>query len=321
MFPTRYLATLMCLVAFAAGCGDGSSVAAPSSTLQSPVTTTTTAVAVTTMPALFPVEVSTDLGPVTIESRPERVVSLSATHTEIIYELGVDEQLVATDLFSNYPAAADDKVKLDAFSFNVEEVVALGPDLVIVAFDFQGETDALAAVSIPFLLLGPPSDVEGMYQQFRIVGDALGVPGAGAALADGARERAEVMSDQARTIAGHSFFHEVDDTYYTATSTSFIGDVYSSLGLVNIADSASVDGPFPQLTAEFILEQDPDFIFLGDAAFGASAETVAARPGWNVLSAVTNEQIVEIDADIGGRWGPRTLDLMQSILDAVLASG
>ncbi len=132
--------------------------------------------------------------------------------------------------------------------------------------------------------------------------------------------RALEIAAESEDSSGATFFHEVDDTYYTATSTTFIGDIYSSLGLVNIADSAGVQGAFPQLSAEFILDQDPDFIFLGDAAFGASAETVAARPGWNVLSAVAGGRIVEIDADISGRWGPRTIDLMQSVLDAVVAA-
>ena len=91
--------------------------------------------------------------------------------------------------------------------------------------------------------------------------------------------------------------------------------------MAECVDQALVDGPFPQLSAEFIIDQDPDFIFLGDAAFGASAETVAARPGWDSLSAVTEDQLVEIDADISGRWGPRTVDLMQSILATVLAAG
>ena len=316
MAPTRNFVTIVFLSVLAVSCGTDPAVSP--TTVPSASVPLTTLAPTTTVPALFPVEVMTDLGPVFIESRPERVVSLSATHTEIIYELAVDERLVAVDLFSNYPPAAADKAKIDSFSFNVEEVAALNPDLVIVAFDFQGETAALTAVGIPFLLLGPPADLDGMYQQFRVIGDALGVPEAGEALATRAQQRAQLISAEAQSIAGYSFFHEYDDTYYTATSGSFIGDVYSSLGLLNIADSASVDGAFPQLSAEFIFEQDPDFIFLGDAAFGASAETVAARPGWDVLSAVSEGHIVEMDADISGRWGPRTIDLMRNILDAVL---
>ncbi len=322
MFPIRNLVTISVLALFAVSCATDSAdspTTTPSTSSSSSTTVGPTTLApATTVPALFPVEVMTDLGPVSIESRPGRVVSLSATHTEIIYELAVEEQLVAVDLFSNYPPAAADKAKIDSFSFNVEEVAALDPDLVIIAFDFQGEAAALATVGIAFLLLGPPVDLDGMYQQFRVLGDALGVPEAGEALATRAEDRARAISADAQSIAGQSFFHEVDDTYYTATSASFIGDVYSSLGLVNIADSALVGGPFPQLSAEFIFDQNPDLIFLGDAAFGASAETVAARPGWDVLSAVSEGHIIEIDADISGRWGPRTVDLMQDILNAVL---
>ncbi len=267
---------------------------------------------------MFPVEVATDQGWVTIASLPERIVSLSATHTEIIYELGGDGQLVAVDLTSNYPPEVADKPAIDSFNFNVEEVAALDPDLVIVAFDFQGETDALEALGIPYLLLGPPTELQGMYEQFRALGAALGVPESGEALASEAEAFARSASFGADSL-DYTFFHEIDNNFYTAASSSFLGDLYSSLGLVNIADSASVDpsNPFPQLSAEFIIDQDPDFIFLGDAAFGESAETVAARPGWEALSAIEGQRVVEIDADISGRWGPRTIDLMADILAAV----
>ena len=317
MSRVRFIAMLAVFTLVATACGSDSSQSSTTNPAATPVPSTAAA---TTVQRVFPVEVMTDLGSKTIETRPDRVVSLSATHTEIIYELGADGLLVATDLTSDYPAEANRKVKLDSFSFNVEEVAALDPDLVILAFDFQGETTALAAVDIPFLLLGPPDDLEGMYQQFRVMGDALGAPAAGEALEAELRSTAREIIAGSDATSGFSFFHEVDDTYYTATSSSFIGEIYSSLGLVNIADSANVEGAFPQLSAEFIIDQDPDFIFLGDAAFGTSAETVAARPGWNVLSAVTSGQIVEIDADISGRWGPRTIDLMRSIYDAVVAA-
>lgn len=323
----RFLLILAFAALVAAGCGDDAGAdspapiqAAPPTTTPTATTSSTTAPVATTSAPAFPVEVMADLGEVTISARPERVVSLSATHTEIIYALGVEDQLVATDLFSNYPPEAEEKAKIDAFSFNVEEVAALDPDLVILGFDFQGETAALATIDIPFLLLGPPSDLKGMYEQFRVMGAALGVPETGEELAAGAEERVAAMVSEAIEIANVTFFHEVDNTYYTTTSASFLGDVYSSLGLINIADSASAEGPFPQLAAEFILDQDPDFIFLGDAAFGESAETVANRPGWDVLSAVTGDRIVEIDADISGRWGPRTVDLMRSIFEAVIAT-
>ncbi|MBT8201765.1 MAG: ABC transporter substrate-binding protein [Acidimicrobiia bacterium] len=288
---------------------------ATSTTLPEPAPATTTSIAAE--PA-FPVTVETDQGPVTLPQRPDRIVSLSATHTEMLYAVGAGPQVVATDLFSNYPPQAELTPKLDAFSFSIEEVAAQDPDLVILAFDFQGEADALAALEIPFLLLGPPATLEGALQQHLVVGAATGHGEAAEALVEEVSAGVAEIIEAATPYAGTTIFHEVDETLFSATSGSFIGDLYGRLGFVNIADAAGVDGPFPQLTAEFVVDQDPEFIFLADAGFGVTPESVAERPGWDTISAVAEDNVVALDGDIAGRWGPRTVDLLGSIYRAVL---
>lgn len=265
----------------------------------------------------FPVTVDSDLGPVTFQTAPRRVVSLSATHTEMLYAIGAGDRVVATDLTSNFPAAARDTVKLDSFNFNIEEVAALEPDLVIVAFDFQGESEALAALDIPFLLLGPPDTLEGAFAQLLNVGKATGRAGRAGALAEELSAEVGRIVAAADSLGGARIFHEVDDTLFTASSESFIGDIYARLGLVNIADAAGVGGPFYQLTPEFIVDQDPEFIFLADANFGVTPEAVAARPGWESIRAVVEGNIVPLDGDVAGRWGPRTVDLMREVFEAL----
>ena len=86
----------------------------------------------------------------------------------------------------------------------------------------------------------------------------------------------------------------------------------------NIADPA-IEGGFgwPQLSAEFIIDADPDLIFLGDADWGESAETVAARPGWGSLTAVEKGRVIPVDTDTSGRWGPRVVDFLQSVRSAI----
>lgn len=267
----------------------------------------------------YPVRVQTDIGPVDIDGPPGRVVSLSATATEMLYALGAGGQVVATDLTSNYPDAAGETVKLDAFNFNVEEVAALDPDLVILAFDFQGEGEALSALNIPFLLLGPPADIESSLSQLQNVGLATGhFPEAEALARRLFEEMASLVArSQAGSTRGVVIYHEVDETLYSTTSASFIGNLYSRLGLVNIADGIDDAGAFPQLSSEFIVDQNPQFIFLADANFGVTVESVAARPGWDTITAVRDGNVVSLDGDIAGRWGPRTVDLMAAILDAV----
>jgi iron complex transport system substrate-binding protein len=131
-------------------------------------------------------------------------------------------------------------------------------------------------------------------------------------------EATEQISD---TGADLSYYYELDDTYYTVTSGSFIGQVLAPTGLVNIADQApDPDGfGFPQLSNEYIVDADPDLILLADTkCCGQNGETVTARPGWDSMSAVP-AGVVELDDDVASRWGPRIADLLEEVVAAVLA--
>ena len=246
----------------------------------------------------------------------QRIVSLSATHTEILYAIGAESHIVATDLTSDFPSAAADTPKVDAFNFNIEEVVALDPDLVVLAFDFSGEVEALRAAGIGSLLLPPPADLAGALDQIGELGSAVGQPEAARTIANGLeRDISDALSSISPPSPPATFYHEIDATLFSANSTTFLGSIFSEFGLINLADEVPDEfgSGFVQLSAEFILESDPDVIFLGDAAFGESADTVGARPGWDSLTAVQEGNILELDADISGRWGPRTLQLVRQI--------
>ena len=110
-------------------------------------------------------------------------------------------------------------------------------------------------------------------------------------------------------------FHELDDTYFSATSNTFIGKVYKSFGAVNIADAAAGadNSGYPQLSAEYLLKSDPQVIFLADAQYGVTADSVSKRAGWSQIIAVKNKKIVELPADIPSRWGPRLVDFYKLI--------
>ena len=116
-----------------------------------------------------------------------------------------------------------------------------------------------------------------------------------------------------------TFYHELDPTYFSVTSSTFIGQVYAMLGLTNIADEAEGAGSgYPQLSEEYILSQNPDLIFLADTKCCAQGiETVSERNGWSVLSAVTEGKVIELDDDIASRWGPRVVDFLDAIAAAV----
>lgn len=248
-----------------------------------------------------------------------RVVSLSPTHTEMIYAIGAENLLVGVDQFSDHPPAAGALPRVDAFNFNVEEVAALDPDLVVLAFDFNDEVAQLAAIGIDSLLLPPAEGLSGAYDQFLAVGEALGHPEEASTAVAAMREEIDAIIAGASGGEGLTFFHEIDDQLFSVTSGTFLGDIYSKFGLVNIADAVPDEfgSGFPQLSAEAIIAANPDVIFLGDAGFGVTADTVSNRPGWSEIQAVQAGNVVALDPDIAGRWGPRTLDLVRQIAAAI----
>jgi iron complex transport system substrate-binding protein len=111
-----------------------------------------------------------------------------------------------------------------------------------------------------------------------------------------------------------TYFHELDNTLYSATSNTFIGQVYGLFGMTNIADGVEAGNDYPQLSAEVIVKANPDIIFISDSD---SVAMVAARDGWGKLKAVTSNQVISLPADIPSRWGPRIVDFIKVIRDAV----
>ena len=247
---------------------------------------------------------------------PTSIISLSPTATEILFAIGAGPQVVAVDNMSNYPAEAP-VTELSGFTPNVESIAGYDPDVVVISYDPGDLVDGLEALGIPTVMQWAANSIEDTYSQIAELGDLTGQVEEATAVNESIRAGLAELSDDP-VGAGMTYFHEIDNTLYSATSTTFVGQLYSLLGLENIADPADEAGfGWPQLSAEFILEADPDIIFLSDAAWGESAETVAARPGWDVLTAVVDGHVVPMDQDTSGRWGPRVVDFIESVKVAI----
>jgi iron complex transport system substrate-binding protein len=118
-------------------------------------------------------------------------------------------------------------------------------------------------------------------------------------------------------------YHELDPTYYSATSRTFIGGIYKLFGLRNIADAADSGGTgYPQLSAEYIVSANPGLIVLADGrCCGQSAAAVAARPGWSGIAAVRTHSVIAIDDSVASRWGPRVVTFVQAVAKALRRKG
>lgn len=292
---------LLTLVLAAAGCGGSEPTTGP------------VGGETTTAPTTTPPPTTTTATPAPV--MPEAILSLSPTATEILFAVGAGGQVVAVDDQSTYPADAPMSA-LSGFTPNVEAIAGYDPDLVVISYDPGDLVVGLEALGIDVLMQGAANVIDDTYAQITELGALTGhVDGAEAlneSIAEGLEELAEGQPG-----AGMTYFHEVDATLYSATSTTFLGQLYALLGLENIADPADEDGwGYPQLSPEYVIDTDPDLIFLADAEWGESAETVAARPGWDTMSAVRAGNVFPLD-ETAGRWGPRIVDFLTTVNQAV----
>ncbi len=255
--------------------------------------------------------------------RYQRIVSISPTGTEILFAIGAGDRVVAVDQFSYYPPEAP-VTDLDGWNPNLEAIASYEPDLVVL--QTNGDLIAgLEALGIAVLAHDAPSVFDDVYVQIAQFGDVTGqVDEAARLAADMQTEIAELIA-AAPDASALTYYHELDNTLYSVTSGTFIGQVYGLFGLANVADPADADGShfgYPQLSDEYLVDADPDLIFLADTlCCGQNAETVAARPGWNQLTAVQAGLVVELSDDIVSRWGPRLVDFIAAISGVLVDVG
>jgi len=267
----------------------------------------------------FPVTLTADNGEVTIEEQPAAIVSMSPTATETLFAIGAGDQVEAVDDNSNYPADAP-TTDLSAFTPNAEAIVAYEPDLVVLSDDQNGIVDALESLDVPVLLLGAAEDLDDAYAQMELLGEATGHADEAADAATDVRDRIQAAVDSVPAdAAGQKVFHELGPELYSADSSTFIGSIYSLLGLENIADGApDPSGGYPQLSAEYVVEQAPGLIVLADTkCCDQTAATVAERPAFDAVPAVVEDRIVEADDDVASRWGPRVADFTETVAEAL----
>lgn len=254
------------------------------------------------------------------DSPPGRIVSLSPAHTEIFYKLGLENQIVGVDGFSDFPERVSNKPRVgDAFTLNVEAVVGLEPDLVYTTFD--GPVDALEQLGLRVLYIFPAKDIEGVLQNIKLLGDITDK-------GDEARDIAEEIESKIKVAKSHlseigdtfRVYYELDPGLYTVGGQSFVGDLLFMLGLENIA--ADSDSPYPKLSAEIIIGSDPEIIILADGrdfvSSGTTIDEVIKRPGWQTITAVKTRSVYVVDGGLISRPGPRIGDGVEEIADIIL---
>ena len=247
----------------------------------------------------------------TESSTEQRVVSLSTTHTEIIQTLGGENLLVGIDSFSESELPIE---KIDAFTVTADELVNLNPDLVIVAFDFNGIIDGLEALNLNYVLLPPARNFDEVYTQIMEIGNLINKSEESIDLVS------EMENDVAEIIESFSaqnvkVFHEIGYTYgiYTVNENSFIGEIYNLLGVDNIANFK--EDPFgsgyPEFSEEEILMANPNLIIVGHSDY--LNKDLSTRVGWEEITAIQSGNLFFLDENLANNWGTNTVDLLNTL--------
>jgi len=262
---------------------------------------------------LFPITVTAANGSVTLTQRPLRIVSLSASATEDLFAIGAGAQVIAVDDQSNYPAQAP-MTKLSAFRPNAEAIAAYNPDLVVVSG--SGIVSSLERLGITVILDPAAKNLGEAYNQIRQLGAATGHPKRAATVVKSMQVELTKLIRSVPNRSRHlKVFHELSPDLYSATSATFIGQVYKLFGFRNIADDADpTHSGYPKLSGEYVIAANPDLVVLSDTKCCAqSAATVAERPGWTNVTAVKRNGVVPVSDDIASRWGPRVVDFVRLV--------
>ncbi|MCK0090304.1 ABC transporter substrate-binding protein [Rhodococcus sp. HNM0563] len=262
-------------------------------------------------------DAASDSAPPAESGTPQAIVSLSPTTTEMLYAVGAGDQVVAVDDQSDHPEGVP-VTDLSGYNPNVEAILGYDPDLVVATDDNGDLVAGLENAGVEVLMLPAAVTIDDTYAQLEQVGAATGHVGDAAELvAQMQTEIDEIVASVPEREAPLRYYHELDNTYYSVTDDTYIGQIYSMLGLTSIATGG--DG-YPQLSSEFIVEQNPDLIFLADSqCCGVTPETVGERAGWAELTAVRDGQVHVLDEDIASRWGPRIVDLVRELAAIVVA--
>lgn len=249
-----------------------------------------------------------------------RIVSLAPSNTELLFEVGAGTQVVGRDSFSNYPEEATRVQDIGGSmgQYDYEAIAALEPDLVLAAeINTPEQVRSLENLGLTVYYLSNPIDFDGLYGNISLVGKLSGHDQESMELVSALSGRVkELEMKLAGVTTRPCVYYELDATNpalpYTIGTGTFGDYLITRAGGLNLG---GLIGPgWVQVSAEEVLQKNPDLILLGDVYLGVNPETVAARPGWGVLDAVKNGKVIPFNDDLMSRPTARLIDGLEALV-------
>ena len=250
-------------------------------------------------------------GPHTDTGDQARLVSLAPNLTEIIFALGLGNQVVGVTSYCIYPPETAQIEKVGDFIHpNLENIVNLAPDLVVAEHSASSKTASrLRSLGVKVVEVDSPRSLSDVYVLIRRVGEALEEPEAARHLVERMRRRARRIERRAAQLPRRpSLYLEIDPPSWTVGRGSFITEAIQLAGARNIFED--VNRPALQVSKEMVIARDPEIIVSLDAV----ADEIRARPGWGAIRAVRENKIIDdVDRNLLSHGSQRLMPGMEQL--------
>jgi iron complex transport system substrate-binding protein len=254
-----------------------------------------------------------------LDKYPERIISLTPNNTEILFALGLGERVVGVTTYCDYPEEVSQKARIGDLQGNVEEIVALEPDLVVAKAVLNEDiVSKLRKLDVPVLCVDPES-IDGVYRSIELIAKVTGTDSNGdkiisemkAKISDVQQKVAEIPEEERLKV----FIEVGNDPLYTAGGDTYVDELVRLAGGINIA--GDITG-YQMYSLETVVKCNPDAILAADSYYVDVKAEINKRPGWDTVKAVQKGHIItDIDTNLVNRAGPRSAIAVETVAKAL----
>lgn len=273
---------------------------------------------------IFPIVIQDDLGRnVTLVKYPEKIVSLAPVNTEILFALGLESRVIGVTEYCDYPPEVKDLVAKGRISIiggyanpSVEKIIALEPDLIL----------AVSGIQVPIIgqlekhhtiVVLEPKNLDDILHDIFLVGEITGHTEMAQKLVKNMTERMDRITRITGNVDRPRVYYELwFEPLMTFGPETWVDALIELAGGVNIFHDAKVK--YPKISSESVIKRNPQVIIVNIGYMGGvTSKQFKTRPGWELIDAVENERIYEINENLLIRPGPRIVDGLEALAKAI----
>lgn len=259
---------------------------------------------------------------VIIEKKPEKIVSLIPSNTEIVFALGLEKEVVGVTDFDNYPEATTKKEKVGGQEINVEKIISLGADLVLAHASWASTAEAgiqqLKDAGITVFVVNDAQNFDQVFDSIEMIGKATGETVKADEIVTGMKDKLEAIKAKAKAIKEKKkVLVEVSPApeIYTSGKNTFMDQMLSVINAENIAHDQE---GWIKIDQEAMIKRNPDVIVTTYGFYVKNpVDQVLTRKGWETVNAVKNKHVVDVDSDRVTRSGPRIVEGVEDLAKAI----